>query len=71
MQNNKSPNNDGLTIELQKIFLDEIKYPLKTSMKEARLRTYQRQAVIQLVEKKEKDKPTIGIDFPFSALATR
>lgn len=46
MQNNKSPNNDGLTIELQKFFLDEIKYPLKTSMKEARLKTYQRQAVI-------------------------
>ena len=46
MQNNKSPNTDGLTIELQNIFLDEIKYPLKTFMKEARFRTYQRQAVI-------------------------
>ena len=58
MQNNKSPGNDGLTKEFYKMFWNEIKHPFMNSIMEARekkkLGTSQLQAVIKLIEKKER-----------------
>ena len=60
MQNNKYPGNDGLTKEFCETFRNEIKYPVMNSITEARekkkLSTSQRQAVIKVIEKKERDK---------------
>ena len=60
MQNNKSPRNDGLTKEFYEKFWNEIKNLFMNSIMEARekkkLSTSQRQAVIKLIEKKERDK---------------
>ena len=60
MQNNKSPGNDELTKEFYKMFWIEIKNPFMYSIMEARekkkLSTSQRQAVIKLIEKKERVK---------------
>ena len=60
MQNDKFPGNDGLTkkiyetfwTELNEIFIDSV-----SEIKEKRhLNTTQRQTIIRLIEKKEKDK---------------
>ena len=63
MQNNKSPGNDGLTKEFYKMFWNEIKHPFMNSIMEAReknkLSTSQCQAVIKLIEKKERDKKSV------------
>ena len=60
MQNNKTPGNDGLTKEFHEMFWNEIKNPFMNSIMEARgkkkLSTSQRQAVIKLIEKKERDE---------------
>ena len=60
MQKNKSPGNDGLRKEFYKAFWKEIKNLFMNSIMEARekkkLSTSQRQAVIKLIEKKERDK---------------
>ena len=58
--NNKSPSNDGLTKEFSEIIWDELKDSLINSIKLAyqkkALSTSQRQAVIKLIEKKDRDK---------------
>ena len=58
--NNKSPGNDDLTKELCEIFWDDLKQPFMNSIKETKIRkkliTSQRQAVIKLIEKKDKYK---------------
>ena len=63
MQSNKSPGHDGLTKEFYKTFWNQIKQPFINSIMEAReekkLSTSQRQAVIKLIEKKERDKQFI------------
>ena len=60
MQNNKCPGNDGLTKEFYETLWNEIKNPFTNSIMETRekmkLTTSQRQAVINLTEKKERDK---------------
>ena len=60
MQNNKSPGNDGLTKEVFVTFWKDIKDVFLNSCRAAKLKkewsTSQRQAVIKLIEKKDKDK---------------
>ena len=72
MQNNKSPGNDGLTKEFYETFWNEIKNPFMNSIMEARekkkLSTSQSQAVIRLIEKKERDKRLIKNWRPISLL---
>ena len=72
MQNNKSPGNDGLTKEFYETFWNEIKNPFINSIMEAgekkKLNTSHRQAVIRLIEKKEKDKRFIKNWRPISIL---
>ena len=59
-QNNKSPGNDGLTKEFYGGFWDEIKGLLIASASEAKhrgeLTISQRQVIIKLIEKKDRDK---------------
>ena len=59
-QNNKSPGNDGLTKEFNIAFWEEIKKPFMYSISESKkvkhLSTSQRQAIIKLMEKPNKDK---------------
>ena len=72
MQNNKSPRNDGLTKEFYETFWNEIKNPFMNSIMEARekkkLSTSQRQTVIKIIEKKERDKQFIKNWRPISLL---
>ena len=60
MQYNKSPGNDGLTREFYEMVWNEIRNAFMNSIMEVReknkLNTSQRQAVIRLIEKKERDK---------------
>ena len=60
MPKNKSPVNDGLTKEFYEIFWDELKIPfiacLRKSFLKEELSDSQKQAVIRLIEKKNKDK---------------
>ena len=71
MQNNKSPGNDRLTKEFYETFWNEIKHPFMNSIMEVRekkkLSTSQHQAVIKLIEKKERDKQSkkIGVLSPY------
>ena len=62
MQDCKSPGNDRLTKEFYKCFWNVIKDPLMNSIKEARkkkrLSISQRQAVIRLIEKKDRANVT-------------
>ena len=59
IQNNKSPGNDGLPKEFHETFWNEIKHPFMNSIMEAREKkkfsTSQRQAVIKLIEKKDRE----------------
>ena len=72
MCNNKSPGNDGLTAEFYKFFWADLKDPLFDSYKYSRivgeLSTSQRQAIIKLIEKKDKDKRYIENWRPISLL---
>ena len=60
MQNNKSPGNDWLTKEFFITFWEDIKDVFLNSCRTTKLKkelsTSQRQAVIKLIEKKDKDK---------------
>ena len=60
MQNNKTPGNDGLTKEFYETFWNEIKYVFLKSLKQVKekgqLSISQRQAVIKLIEKEDRDK---------------
>ena len=60
MPKNKSPGNDGLTKELYETFWDELKIPFIASLRKSFLKeelsNSQKQAVIRLIEKKDKDK---------------
>ena len=60
MKNNKSPGKDGLTKEFYEDFWDEIKELFIASATEAKHRSelsiLQRQAIIRLIEKKDREK---------------
>ena len=72
MQNNKSPGYNGLTKEFYKTFWNEIKNLFINSIVEARekkkLSTSQRQPIIRLIEKKERDKRFMKKWHPISLL---
>ena len=63
MPNNKSPSNDGLTKELYEDFWEDLKTPLMSNCKSAfdkdELSYSQKRAVINLIEKKDKDRRLI------------
>ena len=60
MENDKSPGNDGLTKEFYVTFWDDIKATFISSLKQAKerkeLSISQMQAIIKLIEKKDRDK---------------
>ena len=62
--NNKSRGNDGLTKESFETFWEVLKHPFMNSLNQAKMSkklvTSQRQAVIKLLEKKDKDKRLIS-----------
>ena len=72
MLNDKSPSNDGLTKEFYEVFWDDLKTPLISSFKSAffkgELSNSQKQAVIKLIDKKDKDKRLIQNWRPISLL---
>ena len=72
MPNNKSLGNDGITMEFYEAFWDDLKTPLLLSVNKAfkvgELSTSQKQAVIKLIEKKDKDKRLIKNWRPISLL---
>ena len=72
MPNNKSPGNDGLTKEFYENFWKEIEIPLcntiTKSCQNGELSTSQREAVIKLIEKKDKGKKLIKNWRPISLL---
>ena len=69
MQNNKSLGNDGLTTEFFVTFWENIKDAFLNSSRTAKLKkelsTSRRQAVIKLIEKKDKDKRLLKIGEQF------
>ena len=76
MPNNKNPGNIGLSKEFYEAFWNELKDPLLKSFYHAKtckkFSTSQRQAVIKLLEKKDRDKRLIKNWRPTSkALATK
>ena len=72
MPNNKSPGNDGLTKEFYETFWNELKESFINSINLAyqkkALSTSQRQAVIKLIEKKDRDKTLLKNCRPVSLL---
>jgi hypothetical protein len=72
MGNGKSPGNDGLSVEFYKHFWDKVKQPYTASLIEAKIKgelsTSQKQAIIRLIEKKDKDKTKIKNWRPISLL---
>ena len=60
MPKNKSPGNDRIKKEFYEVFRDDLKAPLLSSVNKAfkveELSTSQKQVVIKLIEKKDKDK---------------
>ena len=72
MQKNKSSGNDGLTKEFFVAFWEDIKDVFLNSCRTAKLKkklsTLQRQAIIKLIEKKDKDKNFIKYWRPISLL---
>ena len=63
MENDKTPGSDGLTKEFYVTFWDDIKATFVSSLKQAKerkeLSISQRQAIIKLIEKKDRDKTYI------------
>ena len=72
MENNKSPGNDGLSKEFYECFWNEIKNPFLASIHRAflnqELSSSQKQAVIKMLGKKDKDKRLIKNWRPISLL---
>ena len=72
MAKEKTPGNDGLTCEFYLIFWDKIKIPFINSLRESKykkeLSSSQRQAIIKLLEKKDRDKRFIKNWRPISLL---
>ena len=72
MPNNKSPGNDGLAKDFYDVFWEDLKIPLISSFKSAfnkgELSNSQKQAVIKLTGKKDKDKRLIQNWRPISLL---
>ena len=72
MKNSKSPGNDSLTKEIYVCFFSEICSPsidaLNYSFEVGQLSTSQRQAIITLIEKKDKDKRYIKSWRPISLI---
>ena len=72
MDDNKSPGNDRLSKEFYECFWDEVKQPFSVSIHKAflnqELSTSQKQAVIKILEKKDKDKRFIKNKRPISLL---
>ena len=72
MKNDKSPGNDGITKEFYEFFWDDIKNSLSNSIKKCFISgeqsTSQKQAVIKLIEKKDRDKRLIKNWRPISLL---
>ena len=72
MKNDKSPGNDGLTKEFYVTFWDDIKATFVSSLKQVKerkdLSISQRQAIIKLIEKKDRDKRYIKNWRPISLL---
>ena len=60
MPNSKSPGHDGLTKEFYEHFLDNLKFYFIDSLKQSKidgcLPISQRQAIIKLIAKKDRDK---------------
>ena len=71
-ESNKSPGNDGLTKEFSCTFWDDIKDTFVKLMKESKKLKYfcasQRQTIIKILEKPNKDKRYISIWRPISLL---
>jgi len=74
-ENNKTPGNDGLTIEFYNFFWPEIGTPLVDSLNYAyshgELSNTQKQAVITFIEKKDKDRRMVKNWRPISLLKGR
>ena len=72
MDNDKSPGNDGITKEFYIKFWDAVKEPLCASIQQSfiagELSTSQKQAIIKLIEKKDRDKRFIKNWRPISLL---
>ena len=72
IENDKSPGNDGLTKEIYVTFWDDIKAAFISSLKKTNklneLYISQRQAMIKLIEKKDRDKRYIKNWRPISLL---
>ena len=72
MENGKTPGNDGITKEFYETFWDELKFAFIKSINQAKvtgeLSISQRQAVIKLIEKKDRDKRFIKNWRPISLL---
>ena len=72
IDNNKYPGNDGLTKEFYRTFWNDIKNAYMSSLKESKrkeiLCTSQREAIIKLIEKPNKDKRFIQNWRPISLL---
>ena len=72
MPNGKSPGNDGLTKEFEEHFWDKLKFYFINSLKQSKiddnLSISQRQAVIKLIEKKDRDKRFVKNWQPISLL---
>ena len=74
MKNDKTPGNNELSKEFHEFFWDDVKIPLLASINDAfikeELSKSQKQAVIKLIEKKDRDERIIKNWRPISLLNT-
>ena len=70
MNNDKSPGNDGIKIEFYEFFWikNSLSHSTKKSVVSGQLSTSQKQAVIKLVKKKNRDKQLLKSWRPISLL---